>query len=654
MPQPTLCEITVIADREAAAADVERLKTSLANLRSGRWEYLDRTTDTDSLAEVLAHARGTFVLIVRSCVELIDNSIEKIMWLLDADPTLGAVVFHPPFDAGGAESDDAAMVIIRTDASGLSSVLDTGSPIPPVVGDLAFALTRSDVPTLNVRAAIPYDRRFASPGGRSPIRIFTPVPATTSPASTPGGRRVLAIVPWMEIGGADRYNLDVLRAAKNAGWNLGVVTTEQSPDPLLEEFTALTNRIHRLSRLARPDEYPSYLGQILVDESPDVVLISNSETGYQLIPFMRHHTPDAAFIDLVHAEQPEWKEGGFARYSTQYRDHMDVTAAVSTHLATWLRNAGSDPTRVHVCRAGVDTTWWTPDRTDRTDTLSRFGLDPASNIATFSGRLAHQKQPDVFLEAVARANEHGANYNAFVVGDGLMQGQLKELADSLHISVALVGSVDARTMRAILRATDVAVLPSQAEGIAIALMEAMACGVTVVSADVGGQAELVTDESGFLVGTPNREHQVTEYGNILADLSLDPDLRVRMGEGARQRIVEAFDVTQTGDRFVELLDLAQRVHVDTPNTQVTRPEADRSAWQATSHIHTSRQIADLEASNAWLSAQVEAWQLESARLGEQVSELKLWIDALETGKQWLETQVESWKATAQGTDSDER
>ena len=67
-----------------------------------------------------------------------------------------------------------------------------------------------------------------------------------------------------------------------------------------------------------------------------------------------------------------------------------------------------------------------------------------------------------------------------------------------------------RRIKDLLNAADIFFLPSQMEGISVAIYEAMSMGIVSVGADVGGQSELVTETCGFLIkrDAQEREHYV--------------------------------------------------------------------------------------------------------------------------------------------------
>jgi glycosyl transferase family 1 len=102
------------------------------------------------------------------------------------------------------------------------------------------------------------------------------------------------------------------------------------------------------------------------------------------------------------------------------------------------------------------------------------------------------------------------------------------------------------------------------EGIALAIYEAMSCGVAVVGTDVGGQRELVTPECGVLVRRSEEEGEARQYAEVLAGLVGDPGRRAGLGQAGRRRVEAEFRLAQMGERMVELIGEARELHERRP------------------------------------------------------------------------------------------
>ncbi len=97
-----------------------------------------------------------------------------------------------------------------------------------------------------------------------------------------------------------------------------------------------------------------------------------------------------------------------------------------------------------------------------------------------------------------------------------------------------------------LRAADVFLLPSRAEGLSNALLEAMACGLACVATPVSGSAALLEDGRGILApaGDP------TAWASELRRLGGDADLRARLGNAARAYVSAQYSLEATADGLV--------------------------------------------------------------------------------------------------------
>ncbi|HEX3449817.1 MAG TPA: glycosyltransferase family 4 protein, partial [Isosphaeraceae bacterium] len=139
--------------------------------------------------------------------------------------------------------------------------------------------------------------------------------------------------------------------------------------------------------------------------------------------------------------------------------------------------------------------------------------------------------------------------NLILVGPGNDRQRLIELAASLGISnrVQFVGAVDSPAEY--LRAADIFVLPSVAEGMSNSLLEAMATALPCVVSGIGGNTDLVADgQTGRLVAQPTAE----AWSNTIRELLENPSEARRLGSAAHQRIDREFALGVVVDRYLEL------------------------------------------------------------------------------------------------------
>lgn len=141
------------------------------------------------------------------------------------------------------------------------------------------------------------------------------------------------------------------------------------------------------------------------------------------------------------------------------------------------------------------------------------------------GRLVHHKGFDVLVDAARRLVEQGEDVEVVVAGDGTARQALERQAAGLP--VRFVGAVP--DGGAFLSQLDLFVLPSRAEGLPLALLEAMSAGLPSVVTDVGDVAKAVSDTA--LVVPPGDLEALT---GALSTLVRDPSRRAALGAAARE------------------------------------------------------------------------------------------------------------------------
>lgn len=121
------------------------------------------------------------------------------------------------------------------------------------------------------------------------------------------------------------------------------------------------------------------------------------------------------------------------------------------------------------------------------------------------------------------------------------------IADKTHY----VASPDADRLRELFRHANVFALPSDEEGLGVVLLEAMACGVPVVSTRSGGPDGIISDgHDGYLVPLDDAATMATRLHELLRDRQHN----ITMGERARQTIERRYDECVAGEAFLDMWD----------------------------------------------------------------------------------------------------
>ena len=184
------------------------------------------------------------------------------------------------------------------------------------------------------------------------------------------------------------------------------------------------------------------------------------------------------------------------------------------------------------------------------------GRDPLCIVAV--GRLDPIKGFIHLVEACRLLRDRRIDFRCEIIGDGPLQGMLQQAIDQARLGgqLRLAGALPQPEVRRRLREAAVFVLPSvqladgNADGIPVALMEAMASGAAVVSTRVSGIPELVEDGLSGLLAPPG---QAGPLADAIARLLADGALRLRLADMARQVIVEDFDANREADKLLALM-----------------------------------------------------------------------------------------------------
>jgi colanic acid/amylovoran biosynthesis glycosyltransferase len=167
-----------------------------------------------------------------------------------------------------------------------------------------------------------------------------------------------------------------------------------------------------------------------------------------------------------------------------------------------------------------------------------------------TGRIVAAKGHRILLEALVPLVSAGVNLSCTLVGDGPERPFLESLAARLGIAgqVRFLGALAHQQTLAQVAQADVFVLASFAEGLPVALMEAMALGVPCVTTTIAAIPELIQDGvNGLLVAPANPQ----ALSAALARLAADPDLRHRLGVEARRTVETRYNLARNLDLLAE-------------------------------------------------------------------------------------------------------
>lgn len=180
------------------------------------------------------------------------------------------------------------------------------------------------------------------------------------------------------------------------------------------------------------------------------------------------------------------------------------------------------------------------------------GNDDKINLI-FVGRLAEPKKPELAIRAIGFLPAELKNKIKFtIVGDGPKKEFLRQVAVREKVEVDFRGTLPREKSMEELSRADVFVFVSSWEGFPYTILEAMSVGLPVIASSVGGVAEAVNKNNGFLI-----KNEVREISEVLKRLAENKELRLKLGQNGQDRIKKDFSLEKmlndTAKVYLEVL-----------------------------------------------------------------------------------------------------
>jgi glycosyltransferase involved in cell wall biosynthesis len=373
-------------------------------------------------------------------------------------------------------------------------------------------------------------------------------------------KNVLFIIPWMEVGGADKFNLDLARGLKERGWSVFIICTAKGENVWFQEFEKITQEIYVLNHYAEKCNYHKIIEKVILSKRIQIIFLSNSMYGYYSLPYIRNLFPFLPVVDYLHCEENTWCNGGYPAFSLAYSNLIAKSLVTSKYLKQWYIKRGGDEDKTEVIYINIDTTLVKRDENNRDALRKELGIGDDTAVLLYIARLTPQKQPGVLVASINKLYCHNRNFRCIIIGDGPEREQLIKAIrkSSASANISYLGNLPNEEVKRYMDAADIFFLPSAYEGIALSIYEAMSKKLAIVGANVGGQEELVTTDCGRLVQGSSPEKEAVEYAAILNEYIIELKKTRQVGEYNRIRVEKHFDIGEMINRMDILLTLTIR------------------------------------------------------------------------------------------------
>lgn len=330
-----------------------------------------------------------------------------------------------------------------------------------------------------------------------------------------GITNILFIIPWMITGGADLFNLNLIKGLDKKKFKVTIITTEPNKNVLRQYFEQDNDNnkianVYDLTSFLDQKYWLAFIKYIIEKENINIILNSNSKFGYYCMPYLKAKYPNIPILDYVHMEEWYNRNGGYSRYSSMYSSLIDKTLICNeSSRKVLIEHFKRNEKEIETVYIGVDEEKFNPNNYNKEELTKKYiGENINKKIITYICRISEQKRPLLLLEIIAKLKKERQDFKVLVVGDGNLLFKMKEKAQKLGLSEEIVFLGNIVNTAEVYRISDVTINCSLKEGLALTSYESLSMGVPVISSDVGGQKELVNNDVGKIVKLLQNEEDI--------------------------------------------------------------------------------------------------------------------------------------------------
>lgn len=348
----------------------------------------------------------------------------------------------------------------------------------------------------------------------------------------------VVLVPNKEIAYSETFihsHIDHLRAG-TIGLNKFLPLTKSGNGNLLRR--TLNSSLVMLNRYRLKAALLRYRGPVLIEYGT---------TAARALPVLRNL--NRKFVVHFHGYDAH-RSLIIEKHERAYREIFHLANAivvVSRHMWETLVGIGAPVEKLHYIVYGID-----PGLFKETDV--------SKNQAVFfcCGRFVEKKAPHLTIQAFHLAWQKQPGIQLRMAGDGPLRGYCEELISVLALgdAVQLLGELKPETVASELRTCrafiqhSVTASDGDSEGTPVAILEAMSCGVPVISTRHAGISDIVGDgETGILC----EEHDVDAMAQAIVHLASDPEKAGCLGKNAHAHVAGNFTIEKSIERLRAIL-----------------------------------------------------------------------------------------------------
>ena len=364
-------------------------------------------------------------------------------------------------------------------------------------------------------------------------------------------KKILFLLTWMVVGGADLFNLELIKRLDKNRYESIVLTTLPNDNPLRQQFEEVATEVYDMSTFLETVDYINFTDYMISSRKVDAVIVSNTQYGYYMIPYLKGKYPEIPFIDYIHSIDLKDPRQGFARCSMDVDKYLTGTYCCNNFTKNQLvRDYGKE--NVETLYIGTDENRYDSKKYNKKELKEKYDLPEDKKIITFIARLSEEKRPEMFVEICKRLLQKRNDIYILIAGDGPLMNKVASIGNQNFKLLGMVNETEE-----IYAVSDVTVNCSTLEGLALTSYESLSMGVPVVSTDVGGQTELIDDTVGGIVHcniNANSEVYSKEIDCYVKEIGRVLDNLKDIKKNCRQKIEKGFTLDLMVNKFENIIE----------------------------------------------------------------------------------------------------
>ncbi len=370
---------------------------------------------------------------------------------------------------------------------------------------------------------------------------------------------ILIATHWLELGGAEKFAIDLIKALPKEDYAIYVTTDVASFNHWSCKIADQVDAIFHLPGFLTPKMMMVFYEYLIRSRNIRIMHIHHAFQAYQSLYHIRRFHPHLHIVDSLHITELPPNEGGYVESSARdFEAFINHHHVISHFLKNFLMQRWHVPeNKISVIYLNVDSDYFNPAIVKKGQIRNKLNIPDNACLVGFLGRFSQQKQPLEFIKTARllqqrwRKSQQSTPLVFLMTGSGLLEPKIKRAIRRTKDTTILLHP-QIHDTRPIYQDCDVLMMPSENEGLALVSYEAMSMQTPIFFTDVGAQRELM--DTDFLIEiSPN---MAEKFADAMWPYLIDAQLRQQAGIKMRNYIREHHHHQQT---YSQLLTLYQQL-----------------------------------------------------------------------------------------------